>query len=55
MTSIVVTTYALVVGFDGSKHIIRRGMTTLISYLHAIWIAFPHPHQVFHNTQRFEV
>jgi hypothetical protein len=42
------------IGFNRSKHTIRRKTTTLTSYSNASQIAFT-SHQVLHNAQRLEV
>jgi hypothetical protein len=42
LTSSIIVTYAMVLGFSYSKHTIKRGITTLASYLDANQIAFQH-------------
>jgi hypothetical protein len=42
LTSSIIVTNAMVLGFNYSKHIIKRGITTLASYLDANRIAFLH-------------
>jgi hypothetical protein len=43
------TTDVMAIGFSQSKHTIKRGTTTLTSYLDANQNYIPTSHQVFHN------
>jgi hypothetical protein len=53
-TSSIIVIDAMVLGFSYSKHTIKRGITTLASYLDANRIAFLHS-TIFHNLESLEM